>query len=426
MKVEVVPPLYSARLDTMNFLNEVVSRYPEAVSFAPGRPWESFFAVEEALRGVAPFAERSARASGRSRGEAFDALGQYGRTNGILGAELARHLERDEGIRAAPEAIMVTAGAQEAMLILLMGLFDPGRDALLVSDPSYIGITGLAALLGIPMLPVPARSGGVDPDDVERAVAEARGRGLRPRALYVIPDFDNPSGESLSFERRRRLLEIAREEGLLLFEDSPYRMFAYDEPPPPSLKSLDRDGVVVLFGSFSKTLFPGLRIGYLVADQEVEGEGGGATLAAVLSKVKSLTSVNTPPINQAVVGQILADAGGSLRSLVEERLPFYRRNRDRMLDALERRLGRFAGRGVSWNRPGGGFFLTLTLPFPFDAEACRAAAADYGVIACPMSFFSLTDLYEHEARLSFSYVSEDEIERGVEALARFVGDRLAG
>jgi (S)-3,5-dihydroxyphenylglycine transaminase len=213
---------------------------------------------------------------------------------------------------------------------------------------------------------------------------------------------------------------------VLLFEDNPYGMFSYDGDPLSTLKAMDEHGIVIYLGSFAKTLYPGLRAGYLVAEQEVVGKDGQRTsLAAELSKVKSLTTVTTSPIVQAVVGALLLESGGSLRAMVSGKLPFYRANRDRMVACLERELGPMKGTtdGVRWNRPEGGFFLTVNLPFDFDDGCLQACARDYGVIVCPMSYFSLTAGRERQVRLSFSYVTEEQIEEGIARFARFIHDR---
>ncbi len=411
-------------LEVMNFLNEVVLRYPAAVSFAPGRPAERHFDVERSL-GLAPlFVEHRTAATGWSPRAVWNDLGQYNKTNGIINDLIARHLELDEGIRASPASIVVTHGCQEGMTILLMALFNPAEDVLLVSDPTYIGITGLAAILGIEMVPVATGDDGLEPAAVAAAIEAVLDRGKRPRALYDIPDFNNPLGTRMPIAARHALLALLREREVFLFEDNPYGMFSYDGDPLPTLKALDEHGVVVYMGSFAKTLYPGLRAGYLVADQEVVGEGATRTpLAAELSKVKSLTTVTTSPVVQAVVGGLLLEGEGSVRGLVRGKLPFYRANRDRMLAALEERLGDVPG--VRINRPAGGFFLTVELPFPFDDECLQTCARDYGVIVCPMSFFSLSAGREHQVRLSFSYVTEEQIAEGIGRFARFVRDRVA-
>ncbi len=428
MRLQLRPGLQAPVLDVMNFLNEVTLTYPDAISFAPGRPSERFFDLEEQLGELGRYLDAEAAASGVSRAAVAARLGQYGRTNGIIHGLIARQLELDEGIRVDPRAVMVTTGCQEAMAILLAGLFEPGRDALLVSDPTYIGITGLAAILGIRVVPVASGPAGLAPAAVAAGLAAARAAGLRPRALYDVPDFNNPLGTSLPLAARHEILALARREGLLVFEDNPYGMFAYDGAPLPTLKSLDGQGTVVYLGSFSKTLFPGLRVGFLVADQTVERPGGGsALLADELSKVKSLTTVNTSSLGQGVVGGILLRTGGSLAPLLAAKLPHYRANRDRLLAALAAAFpadGPLAGQ-VRWNRPAGGFFLTVDLPFAFDQDCLAAAARDHGVVCCPMSFFTVarTPERDRQVRLSFSAVTAEEIEEGVRRLAAFVVER---
>ncbi len=424
--------LSDASLDVMNFLNEVVLRYPQAVSFAPGRPAEEHFDVEGSLAKIALWVDREARQSGRERGAVFADLGQYGKTNGIIKDLIARQLAADEGIAADPAAIVVTSGAQEGMAILLMGLFEGDRDVLLASDPTYIGITGLAKILGVPLQPVASGPEGLEPAAVEAALRAVRATGRRPRAIYDVPDFNNPLGTRMPLAARRELLALCRREGVLYFEDNPYGTFAYDGPPSPTLKSLDRaseGAVVVYLGSFSKTLFPGLRMGYLVVDQEVELPGGRRVLLAEeLSKIKSLTTVNTPQLLQALVGGILLEQGGSLAGLMAAKLPTYRARRDAMLGALDRHFGGDPElAAVSWNRPEGGFFLTVSLPFSFGAAELDACARDFGVIVCPMPFFEVLPGRggrEREIRLSFSYISEARIEEGIARLARFVRGRL--
>lgn len=424
MEIELKPCFADPVLNVMNFLNEVVLRYPEAISFAPGRPAESFFDVEASLEEIGRFVDHRCEVLGWSRPRVLGDLGQYNKTNGIINDLIARHLELDENIRTRPEAVVVTCGCQEGMNVLLAALFEPGRDVLLSSDPTYIGITGLADILGIEVVPVRAGDHGVEPDVLVAAVEQVRRSGKRPRAFYDVPDFNNPMGTSMPLSARHDILQLARSEDMLIFEDNPYGMFAYDSEPQPTLKSLDEHGVVIYMGTFSKTLFPGLRVGYVVADQTTRVVGDGAAqgepqlLAAELSKVKSLTSVTTSPLLQAMVGGTLLRTGGSLQPLMGDKIAYYKRNRDAMLGALERHLGDVDG--VRWNRPAGGFFLTAYLPFVFDERCLRRCAEEFGVIVCPMSDFARTEGCERMIRLSFSYVTPEEIEDGIERLSRFV------
>jgi (S)-3,5-dihydroxyphenylglycine transaminase len=379
----------------MNFLNEVVIAYPQAISFGPGRPLESLFDVRAALAQIA--------------GD-NGLLGQYGETNGIIRDDIARYLHIDEGIEADPKDILVTVGAQEAMLIVLVALFDPERDVLLIADPAYVGMSGPAAMLGIAIHAVPQGLEGLDPEAVAAAAAEVRASGRVPRGLYHVPTFNNPLGTVMTLEARQRLLEVADAHDLLIFEDNAYGAFAYDAEPPPSLISLDRAARVIYLGSFSKTLFPGLRVGFLV--------DRGDRIAS-LGRVKSFTTLNTSPIMQAVVGGVLRANGHSLKSIVEPKRVVYRQHRDQMLASL----GAHMPSGVTWNRPSGGFFLTVTLPFPFDDECVRACAKDFGVICAPMQYFTSTRSWDRVIRLAFSYVTPDQIERGVASLAAFIESR---
>jgi (S)-3,5-dihydroxyphenylglycine transaminase len=423
MQLDVKSCFADPSLEVMNFLNEVVEQHPEAISFAPGRPAEALFQVEQVLSAFETYVRHRAESGSRAREQVLAEIGQYGPTAGIITDLIARQLARDEGIAAAPEDVLVTTGAQEAMAVLVLALFEPARDALLVSDPTYIGITGLAAIQGIRCVPVPAGPHGLTAEAVAAAVARVRRSGLRPRALYDIPDFNNPLGTTMPRSERLALLQLAEREGFFVFEDNPYGTLAYDGEREPTLKSLDRTGVVVYIGSFAKTILPGLRVGFLVAGQRTPS---GEPVMRALSQVKSLTTVNTAAIVQAMVGGVLLAHDCSLRPLVERRIDFYRRNRDHMLRCLEARLGAGPAAGaVSWRRPGGGFFIPVSLPFRFDDAALARCVERHRVIVCPMSFFALGSGCERMARLSFSYVTEAQIEQGIEGFARFVAEEVA-
>jgi (S)-3,5-dihydroxyphenylglycine transaminase len=409
-------------LDVMNFLNEVVMRFPEAISFAPGRPLESMFKVQQHLSAIETYVQACSARKGCSPEAIWREFGQYSLTNGIISDLIANHLERDESIHVPPSAIITTVGAQEAMAIVLTGLFDQARDILLVSDPTYIGITGLARLMNIRVVPVPADAHGLEPNAVERAIVHASRDG-RVRALYDIPDFNNPLGTSLPLDRRIALLDVCRRHDVLMIEDNPYGMFAYDHARMPTLKALDERGTVLYIGSFSKTLFPGLRMGYLVADQRVGSSAG--PLARALSSVKSLLTVNTPPLLQAAVGGELLREGGSLEAIVAPKRAQYKKQRDAMLVALARTFGG-GPQGVTWNAPAGGFFLTLTLPFAFETADLQICAGKYGVIVSPMRFFCVGPPRTNQIRLSFSYVDPQRIAEGIERLGAFVRDRVSG
>jgi (S)-3,5-dihydroxyphenylglycine transaminase len=344
---------------------------------------------------------------------------QYGRTNGEIHDLIARTLANDEDLHVPAESVVVTVGAQEGMVLALRALFSGPDDVLLASSPCYIGITGAARLLDIDVVGVPETEDGLDPDRVAEAAARVRAAGRRPRALYVVPDFANPSGVSMSVPNRRRLLAVARDNDLLIIEDNPYGFFTRDEVFRPTLKSLDRERRVIYLGSFAKTCFPGARLGYAIADQEVEDAAGNRSLLAdQFAKIKSMLTVNTPSLSQAVIGGILVRNDCRLREANRDTIQFYRSNMDRLLSELERLFP--PGQGVEWNAPGGGFFVVVTAPFVVDEAALTRSAQEYGVLWTPMSAFYLDGGWRHQLRLSCSYVEPSRLVEGVERLAAFI------
>ena len=197
---------------SMNFLNEVASRFPARDLARGGRPFDEFYAVEDVERYLAAYIAHL-RAQGMDEARVRQAILQYGRTNGQLGAMIARMLEIDEDIRVPAESIMVTSGCQEAMIIALRGLCAGPDDVVLAAEPCYVGFTGAARVLGVPVVPVPETPQGLRPETVARVAREVRASGRRPRALYVVSNFANPSGVSLSADVRRGLIEVAADAG---------------------------------------------------------------------------------------------------------------------------------------------------------------------------------------------------------------------
>ncbi|WP_371483640.1 PLP-dependent aminotransferase family protein [Kitasatospora sp. NBC_00315] len=406
---------------SMNFLNEVSARFPDAVSLAAGRPHDGFHTTDDLDRYLRSYLTHL-EGLGLDAEQRQRQLLQYGRTNGHLGALIARMLRLDEGIEVPERAVMVTTGAQEAMVIALRGLCAGPGDVVLAVEPCYVGFTGAARLLGIEVVPVPETADGLDPETVLAVARAVRAGGRRPRALYLVPNFANPSGVSMPVAARRRLLDVAAEADLLLLEDDPYGLFGLDDEPRPTLKALDTDQRVVYLGSFAKSCFPGARIGFLVADQVVmDGQGGRALLAEELSTVKSLLTVNTSPIAQALVGGFLVESGCSLRTAVTGKIRFYRRNLRTLLAALEHS---FADEPrVRWNAPDGGFFAVVDVPLTADESLLEISGRDYGVLWTPMSFFHGGDGGRRALRLSCSALEPEQIEEGVRRLARLVRER---
>ncbi|MFE1973924.1 aminotransferase class I/II-fold pyridoxal phosphate-dependent enzyme [Streptomyces hygroscopicus] len=408
-------------LDTMNFLNEITGRFPDVVSFAPGRPYEEFFDKDEILDHVRRYLDHLA-AGGASDEAIRTALYQYGPTAGQIRGLISDSLRADEGIDAPPGAIVVTVGAQEGMLLALRALFAGPGDVLLVASPCYVGITGAASLLGVPVRPVEERADGLDVADVEAAVLAERARGRRPRAFYVVPDHSNPSGNTLSRRAREELLELAARHDLLILEDSPYRLVS-PGAQLPTLKAMDRTRRVVHLGSYAKSVFPGARVGFVVADQPVRDPSGAESLLAdELAKIKSMVTVNTPALSQAAVAGALLACGGRLTERNAVPAKHYGEALRVTLEQLDRHFPEDVRDrlGIGWNRPSGGFFLTVRVPFPADNAALLRSAEDHGVIWTPMAYFYPGPGGERSIRLSFSYLSTARIEDGIARFAAFL------
>jgi (S)-3,5-dihydroxyphenylglycine transaminase len=423
---DLYPALLDPALETMNFLNEVSGRFPDAISFAAGRPCETYFDVDALPRYLRVFQEYLAKEEGAGAERISRTLLQYGRTKGIIHKLLARHLWLDERIDVDPETIVVTVGCQEAMFLVLRALCASKDDIVLAVSPNYVGLTGAARLAGCEVWPVREDEHGVDLDHFVRQIAAARSQGKRPRAFYLIPDFANPSGLRLDLDTRKSLLSLAEQHDVLLLEDNPYGLFQADDGPRvPTLKALDTTRRVVYLGSLAKTCFPGARIGFVVADQRVAfGNQRTGLLADELSKIKSMLTVNTPPLAQAIAGGKLLEHDCCLTQANQREIATYRHNMRILLSGLERRFAD-ARLGVSWNTPTGGFFAVVTVPFAADTGALELSARQYGLLWTPMMYFYDGEGGENQLRLSISALRPAQIEDGLDRLLALVGDGLS-
>jgi (S)-3,5-dihydroxyphenylglycine transaminase len=407
----------------MNFLNEVSSVFPSAISFAAGRPTERFFSrlSPEALLNMLKCYE--GHASGGRDYETRSRLLQYGRTAGIITDLVARQLQMDEGIPANADRVLITSGCQEAMALCLPALCpDPG-DVVLVCNPTYIGVTGAANVSRVAVSALPNTVHDVA-ESIEAAVSQLQRTSRKARALYLIPDFDNPTGRVLDEVQRRDILAVCARHCIVILEDNAYGLFRYDGRGVPPMAALDKVGSVIYLSTFSKTLSPALRVGAASLPDTLFGDPAASrALWEDLVKRKSFLTVNTSQIAQAMVAGVLLDQNGSLRDWSQPALAWYRTNRDLMLSQLEAVFSPLSD-DVRWNRPSGGFFLAVDLPFKFDANAVNECASQDNVIVMPMSFFALDDSQDQRIRLAFSVVEPQQIRTGVTALGRYVARRL--
>jgi (S)-3,5-dihydroxyphenylglycine transaminase len=423
-RMHTAPPVQASRLSVMNFLNEVGADFPQAISFASGRPTAEFFRLDDWLAAIPRYTDYFARQLGVQTRDASALLAQYGRTAGIINELVAAQLARDEGLQCAPDQVLITAGCQEALALCLSALCTEPGDVVLARNPTYIGVTGVADLAGIELVPLTGGAGSDWSGSLRATVAALQAQGRRARALYLIPEFDNPTGSVMPAADRVEVLRFCAEQRIVILEDNPYGMFRFEGRRLPSLAAQDRCGTVIYLGTYSKTLCPAVRIGCAVLPGTLFGDAAAArALYANLSERKSFITVNTSQLNQALVGGVLLDQQLSLAELTRAPLQHYRRNRDVLVGELDRAFGDLRPQ-VHWNCPQGGFFLSLTLPFEFGQRDVLCCAESYQVIPMPMQFFALDGSCKNQIRLAFSNLTTDAIATGISRFARFVRERL--
>lgn len=404
--------IFDPYLSSMNFLNEACILYPNAISFGSGRPKEEFFDVEQTIAGIQNYV-------GLQQGELqaeWNHLGQYNKTKGIINEEISRLLKNDEKIIVDAENIIVTDGAQEAMAIIINTLFDQ-NDVLLVSDPSYVGFMGYAKIAGIDIRVVKRTKTSIDFEDLEKTIWQIQQEHKKPRAIYEVPNFHNPTGTSMTLLERKQLLGMAEQYDFYIIEDNPYGYFAFDGERDLPLKALDDKQRVIYIGSFSKSIFPSVRLGYLIADQEQMVNGKMIKLIEACKKVKSFITVNTSTLLQSMIAETIIKENYSLINYCKEKVLYCKRNRDIIAEEIKRTFD-FA---KDWEKPAGGFFTTLQIPFEPTHERIQKAAREYGVIVCPMQMFCIDPKNgEHTLRLSYSYMTPEEIVEGIRRLHFFI------
>ncbi len=429
-KLSVNSTLTNGFNNVIGFLNDIQFRFPNSISFAAGQPDQRFFNIESHMDKFHTYIDYlEKKDSHKSRRELIDGLGQYNKTKGIINEVIAEYLKKDEGIKVKPEDILVTLGAQEAFAVIVSTLCNRGQDVVLLENPSYIGVSSFAKVFGYDTRAVSTDQNGIDLDELKDKVISVNHSGANVKLVYVIPDYQNPSGCCMPVENRLKLLQMANDHNFYIIEDGVYNSFTYEEKRNPTLKSLDRGKRVIYVGSFSKSLFPGIRAGIIAAGQEVEYTPGKVSaLSDEMAKVKALFSNNTPSITQAILAGILIDQDYSLSKLNQEKYETYKIKRDKIISALDTYVGAFKDEwaaDIIWNEPKGGFFLKMTVPFEVTEEEVALCADKYGVIYFPMTYFYLGEGGQHEIRLTFSNLSLEQIEIGIRSFAEYLKDKVS-
>ena len=371
---------------------------PGIISFAGGFPDASLFDIE----GIA---QASAQALQDNPGGAL----QYGATEGLepLRTELVK-LMGQKGAAIENVDLIVTTGSQQALDLVGKTLINPG-DKVIVEGPTFLATIQCFRLYGADLISAPVDDEGVDVDNLEQLIATHK-----PKFVYLIPTFGNPSGATLSLARRKRILELAVKTGTLVIEDDPYGDLYFDAPPPPSLLALSADvpgsrDWLVHCGSLSKVLSPGLRVGWMVAPAALLGK-------AVMCK--QFSDAHTSTFAQATAAAYL-QSGRLPAELAKVRAVYAARARC-MCDALEREVGD----AIRFVRPAGGLFVWATLTGAngaiSDGSALAKRAIDNNVAFVPGTPFFAQDPDPRTLRLSFATADEDKIEAGIAKLAQAI------
>lgn len=383
-------------------MGTVAAQNPDIISFAPGYPapenfpWDDYSAIADEIL------------ASRDR-----ATLQYGPTRGLpdlLDAIVG--LLRDRHITATTDQLIVTSGSQQGLDLVARVFLDPG-DVVLVELPSYTGAITAFRNVQATLVGIEQQADGIDLDDLDRKLTELRQQGRRVKFLYVVPNFQNPTGLLLSLEKRGRLLEWARRNDVLIVEDDPYGDLYFEDAAGPAdtrpLKADDVDGRVVYLSSFSKTLSPAFRVAWMTTT---------ADMAARFETAKQCLDLCTSDFNQHIVLESVRR--GVLRRQVPRLRGYYQESRTTMETALRESLGN----DITWITPRGGFFLWATLPPSLDTAAMLPRAMAEGVIYVAGGAFFVNGTGRNTLRLAFSLAAADRIREGVRRLSTAVRAEL--
>jgi 2-aminoadipate transaminase len=383
-----------------------ITQNPEVISFAGGLPASDVFPIQRFQEACCSILERNAP----------QAL-QYGETEGYrpLREMIARHTSR-YGIKAQAENVMITTGSQQALDLIGKLLINPG-DRILVEAPTYLGALQAFSAYGADYVSVPCDDDGLRTDLLEAPLRSG------PKFMYVLPNFQNPGGTTLPLERRQALVLLANKYGIPIVEDDPYGQLRYEGDHVAPLVFLDRENVphdggytlgnVIYLSTFSKTLSPGLRLGWIVAPPEV---------IAKLTQLKQGADLHTSTFTQVVAYEVARE--NFLDEHVKRLRVVYRERRDVMLEALQQ----YFPPEVTWTHPKGGLFLWVTLPTAMDAHELFEEALKQNVAFVPGdSFFAPNSHGVHpnaHFRLNFSNARPEQIREGIRRLSVAVKTQL--
>jgi 2-aminoadipate transaminase len=375
---------------------------PEVISLAGGLPDTSTFPPEV-------YAKLMAHVAADSTARAL----QYGPTEGMAAAkESIVQVMAEEGTAVTAREIIVTTGGQQVIDLVCKALIDAG-DTIVAEAPTYPGAVPTFGAYQADVVQIEMDGDGLPVDELDNVLDRLQAEGRRPKFIYTIPNFQNPGGVTMSLERRRRLVQIARERELLVLEDNPYGLLRYEGEPLPTLYSLDaaassrgESDFVIYLGTFSKILSPGVRLGWAVAPRPVLEK---------LNLGKQGTDLCSSPVTQLFVARYFKEH--DWRGYLGELKDLYRRRRDVMLEALEEHFGNRA----HWTTPQGGLFIWVTLPEHIDTTGLLAQCEDVAFVPGRAAYMD-GRRGASSMRLNFAGLPEEEIREGV----RRIGENMGG
>lgn len=391
----------SSQLMKKSAIREILklTQKPEMISFAGGLPSPDSFPIDD-IRKIT--------------GEMLDEEGavalQYGTTEGDsrLRSLLAERHKKD-GLNLALNNIVITTGSQQALDLAGKILINPG-DVVMCGLPSYLGGLNAFTVYGARLKGIPLDDRGMVPDLLEKEIIKLKKEGSTTKFIYIIPDFQNPTGVTLPRSRREEIIRIAERHDLLIIEDSPYRDVRFEGTAEPMMAALDTSGRVLTLNTFSKILAPGFRLAWVIGHPE---------LIDKIVTAKQSADLCSPAFVQRITARYIEK--GLLDKNLKKTVDLYRERRDHMLKCFRE----FMPEGVKWTEPHGGLFLFVTLPQPMDAARLLERAIQKNVAFVCGSVFYCNNEGQNTMRINFSFSGEKDTYDGVRRLAEAIREEMA-
>jgi 2-aminoadipate transaminase len=337
---------------------------------------------------------------------------QYAPTKGVtVFRETLLKFLRDVGVKVAGEDdIIVTTGSQQGLDLISRTIIDPG-DYIVTENPTYLAALTAFRTARPNIVGIPVDERGMRTEVLEAKLRELRSQGKRVKFVYTVPVAHNPTGITMSLERKKHLIELASQFDFIVFEDDPYSFFVFDEADVTKLKTLDSEGRVVYMGTLSKILSPGLRLGWALGPRQ---------LIDVFERAKQSMDLNTTTLSQFIAKEAIER--GVVAETIERAKRVYRVKRDTMVESLSENMVENSW----WVKPVGGLFIMVWLPEQVDTKAMLQEAANEGVVYVPGESFFVDGSGKNTMRLNFSYPKVEEIRTGVEIIGRIVKRKIRG